>query len=55
MYQFLPFPSGVKPVFFKDWDRIDKVEQERGVEKQKPREKIINVKEMMDIVGCNER
>lgn len=40
---------GVRPVFFDQWHRIDEVEQERGRELGKPREKITSVKEMLVI------
>ena len=40
---------GVRPVFFDQWHKIDQVEQERGRELGKPREKIISVKEMLNI------
>lgn len=40
---------GVRPVFFDQWHKIDQVEQERGRELGKPREKIINVNEMLNI------
>lgn len=46
---------GVKPVFFKQWDKIDRVEQEQGAKKQKPREKIVSVRDMIDIAYSNER
>jgi len=41
--------SGIRPVFFDQWHKIDQVEQERGRERGKPREKIISVQEMLDI------
>lgn len=40
---------GVRPVLFDQWHKIDQVEQERGRELGKPREKIISVKEMLNI------
>ena len=36
-------------MFFDQWHKIDQVEQERGRERGKPREKIISVQEMLDI------
>ena len=46
--------EGVKPVFFDQWRKIDQVEQERGSKLGKPREKIINVQEMLDIAYRHE-
>ena len=40
---------GVRPVFFDQWNLIDQVEQERGRELGKPREKIISVQEMLNV------
>ncbi|XP_020613236.1 NADPH:adrenodoxin oxidoreductase, mitochondrial-like [Orbicella faveolata] len=45
---------GVKPVFFDQWRKIDQVEQERGRQLGKPREKIISVQEMLDIAYKHE-
>ena len=42
-------------MFFKQWDKIDKAEQEQGAKKQKPREKIVSVRDMIDIAFSNER
>ena len=36
---------------FEDWTKIDVAEEERGIVRGKPREKIVSVPEMMDIVG----
>ncbi|XP_035206553.1 NADPH:adrenodoxin oxidoreductase, mitochondrial-like, partial [Stegodyphus dumicola] len=41
---------GVKYTAFDSWLNIDKVEQERGKAKDKPREKIYHVKEMLQVV-----
>lgn len=41
--------SGIRPVFFDQWQKIDNVEQERGSANGKPREKITNLQEMLDI------
>uniref|UniRef100_A0A8C4N4S2 NADPH:adrenodoxin oxidoreductase, mitochondrial n=1 Tax=Eptatretus burgeri TaxID=7764 RepID=A0A8C4N4S2_EPTBU len=38
---------GVQVVSFGDWTRIDRVEQERGLKLDKPREKILDVQEML--------
>ena len=46
--------TGVKPVFFDQWRKIDQVEQERGRKLGKPREKIISVQEMLDIAYKHE-
>ena len=46
--------TGVKPVFFNQWRKIDQVEQERGRKLGKPREKIISVQEMLDIAYKHE-
>jgi len=35
---------------FSDWERIDRVEVERGRAKGKPREKVVSLKEMMEII-----
>lgn len=41
---------GVKPVFFDHWNKIDQVEQEMGKKLGKPREKIISVQKLLEIV-----
>ncbi|KAM5135166.1 NADPH:adrenodoxin oxidoreductase, mitochondrial [Mantella aurantiaca] len=41
---------GVQPVSFSDWERIDAVETARGVEVGKPREKILDPEEMLQLV-----
>jgi len=46
--------SGIKPVFFDQWRKIDQVELERGRQLGKPREKIISVQEMLDIAYKHE-
>nr|CAD7604846.1 unnamed protein product [Timema genevievae] len=43
--------KGVQWVSFSDWERIDQVEKERGVRLGKPREKIVDIKEMLSIAG----
>ena len=50
----LSHSTGVKPVFFDQWRKIDQVEQERGRKLGKPREKIISVQEMLDIAYKHE-
>lgn len=42
---------GVRPVTFADWTKIDAVEVGRGAKSGKPREKIVQVAEMLDIAG----
>lgn len=42
--------KGVKPVSFIDWQKIDAEETRRGLELQKPREKIVSEMEMLDVV-----
>jgi adrenodoxin-NADP+ reductase len=39
----------VPTVSWKDWERIDAVEQSRGKKVGKPREKIVDVKEMLAV------
>ncbi|KAK7788799.1 hypothetical protein R5R35_010910 [Gryllus longicercus] len=43
--------KGIQTVSFADWEQIDKVEQSRGKEKGKLREKIVDVKEMLTIAS----
>nr|CAD7456832.1 unnamed protein product [Timema tahoe] len=43
--------KGVQWVSFSDWERIDQVEKERGARLGKPREKIVDIKEMLSIAG----
>lgn len=40
---------GVEPVTFVQWEVLDHEERERGKHQKKPREKIVDVKEMIDI------
>ncbi|KAJ8897905.1 hypothetical protein PR048_003262 [Dryococelus australis] len=42
---------GVQWVSFEDWERIDAVEKERGALVGKPREKIVDIKEMLAIAA----
>lgn len=42
--------KGVSPVTFIQWEKLDQEEQERGKQLHKPREKIVDVKEMLDII-----
>lgn len=41
--------KGVEPVTFIEWEMLDREERERGKQLLKPREKIVDVKEMLDI------
>lgn len=41
--------KGIRPVTYKGWEKIDKVEQERGKKLGKPREKIVDISEMKEI------
>ena len=42
--------KGVNPVTFLEWEALDQEERVRGKNQDKPREKIVDVKEMLDIV-----
>lgn len=42
--------KGVDAVTYVDWERIDQEETRRGIEKKKPREKIVSKEEMLDVV-----
>nr|XP_045594111.1 NADPH:adrenodoxin oxidoreductase, mitochondrial-like [Procambarus clarkii] len=41
---------GVRPVSFDEWTRLDKYEVEAGTKLGKPREKVCNIKQMMNII-----
>ncbi|XP_018424086.1 PREDICTED: NADPH:adrenodoxin oxidoreductase, mitochondrial [Nanorana parkeri] len=41
---------GIQPVSFSDWEKIDAVETARGAEVGKPREKILDTEEMLQLV-----
>lgn len=41
--------TGVKPVLFSDWEKIDSVEASKGEAIGKPREKILTVQEMLQV------
>lgn len=43
--------KGVQTVSYENWQRIDRVEQERGRQREKVREKIVDVEEMLEIAG----
>lgn len=42
--------AGIQPVSFSDWEKIDAVETARGMEVGKPREKILDPEEMLQLV-----
>ncbi|XP_066442426.1 NADPH:adrenodoxin oxidoreductase, mitochondrial isoform X2 [Eleutherodactylus coqui] len=42
---------GVDPVSFSDWEKIDAVETAQGLKVGKPREKILNTEEMLQLVS----
>lgn len=41
--------TGVKPVIFSDWEKIDCVETSNGEAIGKPREKLLTVEEMLQV------
>lgn len=41
--------TGVKPVIFSDWEKIDSVETSKGEAIGKPREKLLTVQEMLQV------
>lgn len=41
---------GLRPTTWEDWKKIDKIERERGAEKGKLREKVVDVKEMLELL-----
>jgi adrenodoxin-NADP+ reductase len=43
--------SGKRVVEMRDWERIDRVEVERGRKVGKPREKILSVREMLEVLA----
>lgn len=43
--------KGVQIVSYGDWEKIDRVEQERGREAGKPREKMVDVAEMLEVAA----
>lgn len=42
--------KGVVPVTFFEWELLDREERQRGMLLQKPREKIVDIQEMLEIV-----
>ncbi|XP_071645176.1 NADPH:adrenodoxin oxidoreductase, mitochondrial-like isoform X2 [Temnothorax longispinosus] len=47
----IPTMKEVQTVSYEDWQKIDRVEQERGKQREKVREKIVDVEEMLQIAG----
>lgn len=43
---------GVKPVSFSEWENIDREETRRGEDRGKPREKLLDVEEMLQVARC---
>ncbi|XP_048346315.1 NADPH:adrenodoxin oxidoreductase, mitochondrial isoform X2 [Sphaerodactylus townsendi] len=43
--------QGIRPVSFSDWEKIDAVEVARGKLAGKPREKIVDPREMLELIG----
>ena len=41
--------AGVDVVTFSEWEKIDSLERSRGAERGKPREKIVDVQEMLTV------
>ena len=48
MWFYLLF-TGVKPVTFSAWEKINTVEMRRGEAVGKPREKLLTVEEMLEV------
>ena len=46
---FTDVVAGITPVTFSDWQKIDAVEKSRGEPRGKPREKIVDVDEMLNV------
>ncbi|XP_065898744.1 NADPH:adrenodoxin oxidoreductase, mitochondrial-like isoform X2 [Dysidea avara] len=47
--KLLPSIKGLDPITFSQWEKIDHLEQQRGNELGKPREKVISVEEMVTV------
>ncbi|XP_015599436.1 NADPH:adrenodoxin oxidoreductase, mitochondrial isoform X4 [Cephus cinctus] len=43
--------KNITTVFYQDWEKINKVEEERGRKLGKPREKIVDINEMLEIAS----
>lgn len=47
----LPSASGVQPISFSDWEKLDAKEVSRGQGTGKPREKLLDPQEMLRLLG----
>lgn len=47
----LPSAAGVWPVSFSDWEKLDAEEVSRGQALGKPREKLLDPQEMLQLLG----
>lgn len=47
----LPSASGVRPISFSDWEKLDAEEVLRGQGIGKPREKLLDPQEMLRLLG----
>ena len=45
--------QNVRVITFDDWQKIDSLEQQVGKSKNKPREKIVNIAEILDYLNKN--
>lgn len=45
--------QNVRVITFEDWQKIDSLEQQVGKSKNKPREKIVNISEILDCLNKN--
>ena len=45
------FVADITHVSFSDWEKIDEAERERGEAKGKPREKIVDIEEMLNVAS----
>lgn len=47
----VPSASGVQPISFSDWEKLDAEEVSRGQGSGKPREKLVDCQEMLRLLG----
>lgn len=47
--QLFHYSPGIVPVTFADWEKIDAYEKSRGSSLGKPREKVVDIKEMLRV------
>lgn len=47
----LPSASGIQPISFSDWEKLDAEEVSRGQGTGKPREKLLDPLEMLRLLG----